>query len=216
MSCCGSKAAPQIPPTVLVPDDWKIPGGMELILKTVIIGDSGVGKSKMLQRLIKDSYTEGGNSTIGVDFETFPIIWNGHDVNIIMWDTAGQERFEATTTSYFRGMHAVLLVYDITNEDSFQNIKKWLSKADAQERHFQLIVIGCKLDRSDEGLELVDASRLPELLDGRSHLHCHVSSKQNIGFDKLKEHINTAAVAIMRKRREDAYMRNQQKLAQMK
>ncbi|XP_008806672.1 ras-related protein RIC1-like isoform X3 [Phoenix dactylifera] len=86
----------------------------DYLFKLLLIGDSGVGKSCLLLRFADDSYLESYISTIGVDF----------------WDTAGQERFRTITSSYYRGAHGIIVVYDVTDQESFNNVKQWLNEID--------------------------------------------------------------------------------------
>jgi len=98
----------------------------DLLLKILVIGDSGVGKSCMLLRFADNSFTDSYISTIGVDFKIRTINIDGMKIKLQIWDTAGQERFKTITTSYYRGAHGLIIVYDITSMDSFNSIKKWL------------------------------------------------------------------------------------------
>jgi len=98
----------------------------DLLLKILVIGDSGVGKSCMLLRFADNSFTDSYISTIGVDFKIRTITLDGKRIKLQIWDTAGQERFKTITTSYYRGAHGLIIVYDITSMDSFNSIKKWL------------------------------------------------------------------------------------------
>jgi len=98
----------------------------DLLLKILVIGDSGVGKSCMLLRFADNSFTDSYISTIGVDFKIRTITLDGKKIKLQIWDTAGQERFKTITTSYYRGAHGLIIVYDITSMDSFNSIKKWL------------------------------------------------------------------------------------------
>uniref|UniRef100_A0A0E0DEQ7 GST N-terminal domain-containing protein n=1 Tax=Oryza meridionalis TaxID=40149 RepID=A0A0E0DEQ7_9ORYZ len=86
----------------------------DYLFKLLLIGDSSVGKSCFLLRFADDSYVDSYISTIGVDF----------------WDTAGQERFRTITSSYYRGAHGIIIVYDITDMESFNNVKEWMSEID--------------------------------------------------------------------------------------
>jgi len=85
-----------------------------------------VGKSCMLLRFADNSFTDSYISTIGVDFKIRTIELDGKRVKLQIWDTAGQERFKTITTSYYRGAHGLIIVYDITSMESFNSIKKWL------------------------------------------------------------------------------------------
>ncbi|CAD5122173.1 DgyrCDS10619 [Dimorphilus gyrociliatus] len=98
----------------------------DYLFKIVLIGDAGVGKTCIVQRFKSGLFMEQYGSTIGVDFTMKTIVIDDKKIKLQIWDTAGQERFKTITQSYYRSAHAVLLVYDITKEKSFENIEKWL------------------------------------------------------------------------------------------
>jgi len=100
----------------------------DYLFKLLLIGDSGVGKSCLLLRFADDTYTESYISTIGVDFKIRTIELEGKTIKLQIWDTAGQERFRTITSSYYRGAHGIIVVYDITDAESFNNVKQWLSE----------------------------------------------------------------------------------------
>ncbi|KAH0830398.1 P-loop containing nucleoside triphosphate hydrolase protein [Lanmaoa asiatica] len=112
----------------------------DYLFKLLLIGDSGVGKSCLLLRFADDTYTESYISTIGVDFKIRTIELEGKTVKLQIWDTAGQERFRTITSSYYRGAHGIIVVYDVTdngkadpsllNDDTFTNVKQWLQEID--------------------------------------------------------------------------------------
>ncbi|WFD00041.1 ras GTPase [Malassezia yamatoensis] len=100
----------------------------DYLFKLLLIGDSGVGKSCLLLRFADDTYTESYISTIGVDFKIRTIELEGKTVKLQIWDTAGQERFRTITSSYYRGAHGIIVVYDVTDETTFTNVKQWLQE----------------------------------------------------------------------------------------
>ncbi|TXT15668.1 hypothetical protein VHUM_00171 [Vanrija humicola] len=102
----------------------------DYLFKLLLIGDSGVGKSCLLLRFADDTYTESYISTIGVDFKIRTIDLEGKTVKLQIWDTAGQERFRTITSSYYRGAHGIIVVYDVTDSDTFSNVKQWLLEID--------------------------------------------------------------------------------------
>ncbi|BES89922.1 Signal recognition particle receptor beta subunit [Nesidiocoris tenuis] len=102
----------------------------DYLFKLLLIGDSGVGKSCLLLRFADDTYSESYISTIGVDFKIRTIDLDGKTIKLQIWDTAGQERFRTITSSYYRGAHGIIVVYDCTDQESFSNLKQWLEEID--------------------------------------------------------------------------------------
>eukprot|EP01112_Ceratiomyxa_fruticulosa_P004364 TRINITY_DN1488_c0_g5_i1.p1 TRINITY_DN1488_c0_g5~~TRINITY_DN1488_c0_g5_i1.p1 ORF type:complete len:207 (+),score=37.53 TRINITY_DN1488_c0_g5_i1:238-858(+) len=100
----------------------------DYLFKLLLIGDSGVGKSCLLLRFADDTYTESYISTIGVDFKIRTITLDGKTIKLQIWDTAGQERFRTITSSYYRGAHGIIVVYDVTDQVSFNNVKQWMQE----------------------------------------------------------------------------------------
>ena len=100
----------------------------EYLFKLLLIGNSGVGKSCILMRYADNSFTENFFNTIGVDFKIKTITLNDQVIKMQIWDTAGQDRFRTLTSSYYRGAHGIIIVYDVTNKDSFDNVRQWMQE----------------------------------------------------------------------------------------
>ena len=100
------------------------------LFKLVLIGDTGVGKSCLLLCFADDTYTESYISTIGVDFRIRTLEQDGTTVKLQTWDTSGQERSRTITSSYYRGAHGIIIVYDVTDKESFNNVKHWMQEID--------------------------------------------------------------------------------------
>uniref|UniRef100_A0A915I0H3 Uncharacterized protein n=1 Tax=Romanomermis culicivorax TaxID=13658 RepID=A0A915I0H3_ROMCU len=98
----------------------------DYLFKLLLIGDSGVGKSCLLLRFADDTYTDSYISTIGVDFKIRTIELDGKTIKLQIWDTAGQERFRTITSSYYRGAHGIIVVYDITDQVSIRTVIRGL------------------------------------------------------------------------------------------
>ena len=135
------------------------------LFKLLLIGDSGVGKSCLLLRFADDTYTETYISTIGVDFKIRTIEIAGKSVKLQIWDTAGQERFRTITSSYYRGAHGIIVVYDVTDKASFSNVKQWLQEIDRYAcENVNKLLIGNKCDLTTK--KVVDYNTAKEFADG--------------------------------------------------
>ncbi|KAI9180673.1 hypothetical protein LWI28_007078 [Acer negundo] len=122
----------------------------DYLFKLLLIGDSGVGKSCLLLRFADDSYVDSYISTIGVDFKIRTVEQDGKTVKLQIWDTAGQERFRTITSSYYRGAHGIIIVYDVTDQESFNNVKQWLNEIDRYASDtVNKILVGNKCDLTD-------------------------------------------------------------------
>lgn len=97
----------------------------DYLFKIVIIGDATVGKSSIIKRFIDNTFTKSCESTIGVDCKIKIIDNNNKKIKIKIYDTAGQERFYSITSSYYKGVDAIIIAFDLTNRKSFENVKKW-------------------------------------------------------------------------------------------
>merc|ERR1711871_1321965 len=98
----------------------------DYLIKLLLIGDSGVGKSCLLCRYSEGVFNNNFITTIGIDFKIRTIELDGQKIKLQIWDTAGQERFRTITQAYYRGAMGILLVYDVTDKDSFSNIRVWM------------------------------------------------------------------------------------------
>jgi len=148
----------------------------DLLFKLLLIGDSGVGKSCLLLRFADDMYTESFISTIGVDFKIRTIQLEGKTIKLQIWDTAGQERFRTITSSYYRGAHGIIIVYDVTEMETFNNVKQWLHEIDryASEGVNKLLV-GNKADLVTK--KQVETATAKELADSYGFPFLETSAK---------------------------------------
>ncbi|CAM1301169.1 RAB8B (predicted) [Pycnogonum litorale] len=119
----------------------------DYLFKLLLIGDSGVGKTCVLFRFSEDAFNATFISTIGIDFKIRTIELDGKKIKLQIWDTAGQERFRTITTAYYRGAMGIMLVYDITNEKSFENIKNWIRNIEEHaSADVEKMILGNKCD----------------------------------------------------------------------
>ena len=119
----------------------------QYIFKLILIGNSGVGKSCILQRYMKHTFQETYKCTIGVDFLMKSLIINGKTVKLQLWDTAGQEKYKSMVSSYYRGANVALIIFDLTNHISFDALPSWIEnyyKNGPEQKN--IILIGNKKD----------------------------------------------------------------------
>nr|XP_051695497.1 ras-related protein Rab-26 isoform X1 [Oryctolagus cuniculus] len=148
----GPKAPPNGPPQ---PGRPSVGGGgdfYDVAFKVMLVGDSGVGKTCLLVRFKDGAFLAGSFiSTVGIDFRNKALDVDGTKVKLQIWDTAGQERFRSVTHAYYRDAHALLLLYDITNKASFNNIQAWLAEIREHAQHdVVLMLLANKVDSAHE------------------------------------------------------------------
>ncbi len=121
--------------------------GYDFLFKIVLIGDSGVGKTCLLARYRLDEFTFDTKHTIGVEFGCKELVVKGSNVKAQIWDTAGQERYRAITKAYYRGAVGALLVYDISDRSTFENLERWLGEVQGHaDPNIKLMLVGNKSD----------------------------------------------------------------------
>ncbi|GAB4836392.1 Ras- protein RABC2a [Ancistrocladus abbreviatus] len=121
--------------------------------KVLLVGDSGVGKSSLLLSFISNSSVHDLTPTIGVDFKVKLVIIGEKRLKLTIWDTAGQERFGTLISSYYRGAHGIILVYDVTRRETFSNLSKnWVKEVELHSTNSECvkILVGNKVDREHE------------------------------------------------------------------
>ncbi|VDO37262.1 unnamed protein product, partial [Brugia timori] len=184
----------------------------DYMFKLLIIGNSSVGKTSFLFRYCDDSFTSAFVSTVGIDFKVKTVFRGDKRVKLQIWDTAGQERYRTITTAYYRGAMGFILMYDITNEESFNSVQDWLvfnlkllvnvfplpikfiSDKCTQIKTYswenaQVVLVGNKCDMDDE--RVVSCERGKQLADQLGLEFFETSAKENINvkavFEKLVE-----------------------------
>lgn len=150
----------------------------DYLMKFIIIGDSGVGKTCFLMRFADDSFTASHISTIGIDFKIKPVVIDGKRIKLQIWDTAGQDRFRTITQTYYKGAMGVILTYDCTDEKSFNNVKSWMKQLEAHATPgVTKVLIGNKCDSPDKK---IDISKGQALADEYHMKFFETSAKNNI------------------------------------
>ena len=153
------------------------------LFKLLLIGDSGVGKSCLLLRFADDTYTESYISTIGVDFKIHTLNLDGKTIKLQISDTAGQERFRTITSSYYRGAHGIIIVYDVTDMESFNNVKTWLSEIEKYASdNVNKLLVGNKCDLVVK--KTVDTNTAKEFADSLGIPFLETSAKNSTNVEE--------------------------------
>ncbi|QLQ82202.1 hypothetical protein HG537_0G04570 [Torulaspora globosa] len=170
------------------------------ILKVIILGDSGVGKTSLMHRYVNDKYSQQYKATIGADFLTKEVVVDDDKVATMqVWDTAGQERFQSLGVAFYRGADCCVLVYDVTNGKSFENIKSWrdefLVNANVSSPEtFPFIILGNKVD-VEESKKVVSTKSAQELAKSLGNVPLFFTSAKNaINVDIAFEEIGRSAL----------------------
>ncbi|KAM5193955.1 ras and EF-hand domain-containing protein [Mantella aurantiaca] len=166
----------------------------EKAYKIVLAGDAAVGKSSFLMRLCKNEFRGNTSATLGVDFQMKTLVVDGEPTLLQLWDTAGQERFRSIAKSYFRRADGVLLLYDVTCEKSFLNVREWIDMIeDATNDSIPIMMVGNKADLrqtlSEQGHKCVPTSYGEKLSMTYGALFCETSAKEGSNIVEAVLHL---------------------------
>ena len=151
----------------------------DVLMKVVIVGDSGVGKTNLLTRFCKNVFDLNTKNTIGVDFQSYDLKMNDKRVRVQFWDTAGQEKYQAISSTYYNNSQGAIIVYDITKQESFQNVPNWLAKLRESASPFiPVIVLGNKLDLENQREVKEETAR--KFAKSKELLFAEVSAMTNV------------------------------------
>ena len=162
----------------------------EYIFKIILIGSSGVGKSSLIQRYTQKTFEDVYDCTIGVDFFTKTIDVNGKTVKLQIWDTAGTEKYRSITSSYYRGSHCALIVFDLTSKESFESLPTWIEnyyKNCNQEFDKNVIMIGNKNDLSEK--RDVTQEKINDFIKLNNLVYFETSAKTGENVDESFQYI---------------------------
>ena len=160
--------------------------GVDIAYKLLLLGESNVGKTSIILRYIENLFNESNTSTCGIDVKCKYVTCENKKIRLDIWDTAGQERFRGLTKNYFRGAHAFILVYDITNKDSFDKLKNWIKDAKEKiedDKSYKMAVVGNKKD-CDKKRE-VSFQTLKEFGESNDVIFSEVSARTGEGIEQL-------------------------------
>jgi small GTP-binding protein len=147
--------------------------------KVVLLGGSGVGKSSIAMRYVRDVFFECNESTIGAAFLTMPVSHEGREISLDIWDTAGQERYSSLAPMYYRGASAAVVVYDITSAESLNQAKRWVREVQGAVEDCAIVLVGNKLDL--DSLREIPTQDAASYAEERALEHIEVSAKSSLG-----------------------------------
>ena len=151
----------------------------------LIIGDPSVGKTSVIRRYTNGTFKEEYLATVGLDYYSKVEAINNQTINIKLWDTAGQERYKALTQNYFRNAEGVLLTFDVTNTDSFNNLKDWIgsikTNMESNNIFLPLIIVGNKIDMEDA--REINKEDAEKFVSDNNYKYFETSAKTGEGVD---------------------------------
>jgi Ras-related protein Rab-3C len=158
------------------------------MFKLLIIGNSSVGKTSFLFRYSDDSFSSSFVSTVGIDFKVKTVFQQDKRIKLQIWDTAGQERYRTITTAYYRGAMGFILMYDVTNEDSFNAVQDWCTQIKTYSwDNAQVVLVGNKCDLEYE--RVVSTERGRRLAEQLGLEFYESSAKENINVTPIFERL---------------------------
>ena len=177
--------------------------GLEFAFKILLLGDSSVGKTCFLKRYTENTFQDAYLSTIGFDFKyKLVTLEDGKIVKVQLWDTAGEERFRTIAKSYYKGAHGIVLIYDVTNRKTYENIRKWMNQIkDDSSSNISIILVANKIDceneyrqvTKEEGKTLAKSNNLP-IFEASAKDNINVEESFKYLIEKINQNISNISV----------------------
>ncbi|KAH0570275.1 Rab1a [Spironucleus salmonicida] len=174
-------------------------GEHDYLFKMLLIGDSSVGKSSMLLRFCDRLFNNTYITTIGVDFKIrsvsvpYPSTEQASNVKLQIWDTAGQEKFRTITQTYYRGSHGIMMVYDVTNRDSFESVEMWMREVNVHAgADVTKLLVGTKIDKEGRQVSVEEGQNLA------SKLNIKFIETSSLTGDNVEQAFSDLAIEILK------------------
>ncbi|KNB05696.1 Ras-like protein Rab7 [Fusarium oxysporum f. sp. lycopersici 4287] len=172
----------------------------KVLLKVIILGDSGVGKTSLMNQYVNKKFSASYKATIGADFLTREVLVDDRQVTMQLWDTAGQERFQSLGVAFYRGADCCVLVYDVNNAKSFEALDSWrdeflIQASPRDPPNFPFVVLGNKIDVEESKRVVSKQKALLIAILALSRLLTSTSAKEAINIDQAFEVIARNALA---------------------
>jgi len=161
----------------------------KVLLKVIILGDSGVGKTSLMNQYVHKRFSNQYKATIGADFLTKEVMIDDKLVTLQIWDTAGQERFQSLGVAFYRGADSCVLVHDITDSKSFDNLESWMDEflvhaAPRNPETFPFVVLGNKADLASKKRQ-VQTSKAQAWCQGKGNIpYFETSAKEAVNVEQ--------------------------------
>jgi Ras-related protein Rab-7A len=172
----------------------------KVLLKVIILGDSGVGKTSLMNQYVNRKFSIQYKATIGADFLTKEIFVDDRNVTMQIWDTAGQERFQSLGVAFYRGADACVLVFDVNNVKSFETLDSWrdeflIQASPRDPEHFPFVVLGNKVD-VEEAKRMVFQKRAQTWCQSKGNIpYFETSAKENFNVEQAFQTVAKLALA---------------------
>jgi len=170
---------------------------VEYNVKILTLGDSDVGKTSIIKRIISNKFSEKMQSTIAIDYSCKTIKFGKNYLKIFLWDTAGQEKFKTIVRNYFNGANGVLLCFDITNRKTFEKLNFWINELKEKLNLDELfiILIGNKIDKENEREISIEESK--KFAKENNILYFEISAKTNEGIKEMFDYVTIQCKQIV-------------------
>ena len=160
----------------------------DIMIKALLIGDSTVGKTSIIGKYLDKNFSDKTKNTVGIDFKNIKLKIDDENIYLQLWDTAGQEKYRSMTTSYYRGVNIIIIVFDVTNKISFEHVKDWIDNINNFAKiNVIKILVGNKIDLNDSRVISFDDGK--KVADFYSIKYYETSAKTREGIVEMFENI---------------------------